>query len=86
VQVWTLGNEHTILGTEKKLASIKRYIGTLELPGCFVTETNHGSNVKGLETTATYNQNQTFTIHTRMKRHKRIYWKRSTRSHGYGIC
>jgi hypothetical protein len=30
-----------------------------------MTETNHGSNVKGIETTATYNhEKRTFTIHT----------------------
>ncbi|GEP50980.1 acyl-CoA oxidase [Flavobacterium noncentrifugens] len=54
------------LGTEKHYAKYLKDVGSLQLPGCFaMTETHHGSNVKGLETTATYNHsNQTFTIHT----------------------
>ena len=54
------------LGTEKHYAKYLKDIGSLKLPGCFaMTETHHGSNVKGLETTATYNHSdQTFTVHT----------------------
>ncbi|MBC5842436.1 acyl-CoA dehydrogenase family protein [Flavobacterium sp. F-380] len=54
------------LGTEKHYVKYLRDIGTLKLPGCFaMTETHHGSNVKGLETTATYNHtNRSFTIQT----------------------
>lgn len=54
------------LGTEKHYAKYLKDIGSLKLPGCFaMTETHHGSNVKGLETTATYNHtDQTFTVHT----------------------
>jgi len=54
------------LGTEKHYAKYLKDVGSLQLPGCFaMTETHHGSNVKGLETTATYNHSsQTFTIHT----------------------
>jgi acyl-CoA oxidase len=54
------------LGTEKHYKKYLNKIGKLELPGCFaMTETYHGSNVKGLLTTATYNHaDQTFTINT----------------------
>jgi len=54
------------LGTEKHYKKYLKDIGSLELPGCFaMTETHHGSNVKGLETTAVYNHSdQTFTINT----------------------
>jgi acyl-CoA oxidase len=54
------------LGTEKHHTKYLKDIGTLELPGCFaMTETNHGSNVKGIETTATYDHStQTFKINT----------------------
>ena len=54
------------LGTEKHYKKYLKKIGTLEIPGCFaMTETNHGSNVKGIETTATYNHEaKSFTIHT----------------------
>lgn len=54
------------LGTEKHYAKWLKDIGSLALPGCFaMTETNHGSNVKGLETTATYQHSrQSFIIHT----------------------
>ncbi|AEL27646.1 acyl-CoA dehydrogenase family protein [Cyclobacterium marinum] len=54
------------LGTKKHHEKYLKDIGSLQLPGCFaMTETNHGSNVRGIETTATYNHKEkTFTIHT----------------------
>ncbi|MCO6164095.1 acyl-CoA dehydrogenase [Flavobacterium sp. NRK F7] len=54
------------LGTKKHYEKYLKNIGDLTLPGCFaMTETHHGSNVKGLETTATYNhKDKTFSIHT----------------------
>ncbi|MEM9894986.1 MAG: acyl-CoA dehydrogenase [Bacteroidota bacterium] len=60
--LWGMSVMH--LGTEKHHKKYLRQIGTLELPGCFaMTETGHGSNVRGLETTATYDHaSQTFTI------------------------
>lgn len=66
VQFGLWGMSVYLLGTEKHHAKYLKDIGTLELPGCFaMTETNHGSNVKGIETTATYNhQTKTFKIHT----------------------
>ncbi len=43
------------LGTERHHDRWLQQTGTLELPGCFaMTETGHGSNVRGLETTAVY--------------------------------
>jgi len=66
VQFGLWGMSIYFLGTEKHHQKYLKDIGTLELPGCFaMTETNHGSNVRGLETTATYNhEEKTFTIHT----------------------
>ena len=63
------------LGTEKHYAKYLKDIGSLQLPGCFaMTETNHGSNVKGMETTATYNHDeQTFTIHTPHQKAQKEY-------------
>jgi acyl-CoA oxidase len=63
------------LGTEKHYRKYLRDIGSLKLPGCFaMTETHHGSNVKGLETTATYNHaDATFTIHTPHKKAQKEY-------------
>ena len=63
------------LGTTKHHKKYLKDIGTLALPGCFaMTETHHGSNVKGLETTATYNHfNQTFTIQTPHKKAQKEY-------------
>jgi acyl-CoA oxidase len=54
------------LGTEKHFKKYLSKVGKLELPGCFaMTETHHGSNVKGLQTTATYNHaDKTFVINT----------------------
>jgi acyl-CoA oxidase len=66
VQFGLWGMSLFFLGTEKHHKKYLKDIGTLELPGCFaMTETNHGSNVKGIETTATYNHaTSTFVIHT----------------------
>jgi len=66
VQFGLWGMSIQSLGTEKHYEKYLKDVGTLDLPGCFaMTETHHGSNVKGIETTATYNHsNKTFTIHT----------------------
>ncbi|MNQ65299.1 Acyl-CoA dehydrogenase [compost metagenome] len=75
VQFGLWGMSVQSLGTEKHYAKYLRDIGSLKIPGCFaMTETHHGSNVKGLETTATYNHNdQTFTIHTPNKNAQKEY-------------
>jgi acyl-CoA oxidase len=54
------------LGTKKHHDQYIQAIGSLKLPGCFaMTETGHGSNVKGVETTATYHhKSRTFIVHT----------------------
>lgn len=66
VQFGLWGMSVYFLGTEKHHKKYLKDIGTLELPGCFaMTETNHGSNVKGIETTATYDHaSKTFIVHT----------------------
>ena len=66
VQFGLWGMSVYFLGTEKHHKKYLKDIGSLELPGCFaMTETGHGSNVKGLETTASYNHDsKTITIHT----------------------
>jgi acyl-CoA oxidase len=66
VQFGLWGMSVYFLGTEKHHTKYLKDIGSLELPGCFaMTETNHGSNVKGIETTATYDHaTKTFNIHT----------------------
>jgi len=66
VQFGLWGMSVYLLGTEKHHKKYLQQIGTLQLPGCFaMTETGHGSNVRGIETTATYDHpSKTFTIHT----------------------
>lgn len=66
VQFGLWGMSVYFLGTEKHHKKYLKEIGALELPGCFaMTETGHGSNVRGVETTATYSHpDKTFTIHT----------------------
>lgn len=66
VQFGLWGMSIQSLGTEKHYEKYLKDVGTLKLPGCFaMTETHHGSNVKGIETTATYNHEaKSFTIHT----------------------
>jgi len=54
------------LGTERHHKAILPQALKLDLPGCFaMTETGHGSNVRALETTATYDrEREEFIIHT----------------------
>ncbi|MFT5169195.1 MAG: acyl-CoA oxidase [Saprospiraceae bacterium] len=66
VQFGLFGGSVFWLGTKKHHDKYLKDIGTLKLPGCFaMTETGHGSNVRGLETTATYDPlHKEFIIHT----------------------
>jgi acyl-CoA oxidase len=66
VQFGLFGGTIYRLGTEKHHRKYLHATGTTELLGCFaMTETGHGSNVKDLETTATYDpKTQSITIHT----------------------
>jgi acyl-CoA oxidase len=75
VQFGLWGMSILSLGTEKHYKKYLRDVGSLALPGCFaMTETHHGSNVKGIHTTATYNHtNRTFTINTPEKFDRKEY-------------
>lgn len=75
VQFGLWGMSILSLGTEKHYKKYLPDIGTLELPGGFaMTETHHGSNVKGVRTTATYNHSdRTFTINTPEKYDRKEY-------------
>ncbi|MEZ5039355.1 MAG: acyl-CoA dehydrogenase [Saprospiraceae bacterium] len=66
VQFGLFGGSVYWLGTQKHHDKYLKAIGTLELPGCFaMTETGHGSNVRGLETTAEYDPDtKTFIVHS----------------------
>lgn len=54
------------LGTARHHAEFLPKLDDLRLPGCFgMTELGHGSNVMGIQTTATYDEaTQEFVIHT----------------------
>lgn len=66
VQFGLFGGSVYFLGTKKHHDKYLKSIGKLDLPGGFaMTETGHGSNVRGLETTAIYDPvHQTFTVHS----------------------
>ncbi len=66
VQFGLFGGAIHALGTRRHHELYLKKAGDLELPGCFaMTETGHGSNVKGLETTATYDpKNGEFIVHS----------------------
>jgi acyl-CoA oxidase len=75
VQFGLWGMSVYFLGTEKHHKKYLKDIGTLELPGCFaMTETGHGSNVKGIETTATYDHaTRSFVVNTPNELAKKEY-------------
>ena len=55
VQFGLWGGSVNALGSDEQRRELLPRIGTLELPGCFaMTERGHGSNVRDLETTATF--------------------------------
>ena len=60
------GGSIFFLGTEKHHATYMEDVATMKLPGCFaMTELGHGSNVMGLETTATYDpETDEIVVHT----------------------
>lgn len=66
VQIGLFGGAVYQLGTTKHHDKYLRALHTGELMGCFaMTETGHGSNVKDIETTATYNHNdKSITVHS----------------------
>ena len=75
VQFGLWGMSIMFLGTEKHHKKYLKDIGSLKLPGCFaMTETGHGSNVRGIQTTATYDhKSKTITIHTPTKNDGKEY-------------
>jgi acyl-CoA oxidase len=66
VQFGLFGGAIQLLGTEKHHRLYLEPTGKGQLLGCFaMTETGHGSNVKSLETTLTYNHNdKTITVNS----------------------
>jgi acyl-CoA oxidase len=66
VQFGLFGGSILQLGTEYHHHKYLKEVGSLALPGCFaMTEADHGSNVRDIETTAVYDpQNQEFIINT----------------------
>ena len=89
VQFGLFGGSVFNLGTEKHHRKYVDLLGKADLLGCFaMTETGHGSNVKGLETTAIYNHEmKTITINSPSHESgKRIYWKCIAQHYGRCIC
>ncbi|MEZ4423637.1 MAG: acyl-CoA dehydrogenase [Gemmatimonadota bacterium] len=66
VQFGLFGGSILNLGTRRHHETFLRVTGTLDLPGCYaMSESRHGSNVRDVETTATYDAaTQEFIVHT----------------------
>ncbi|GJM28526.1 MAG: acyl-CoA oxidase [Cyclobacteriaceae bacterium] len=66
VQFGLFGGSILALGSEGHHRQYLKKVGNLELPGCFaMTETGHGSNVRDIETTATFDvETKEFIINT----------------------
>ncbi|MCK0192169.1 acyl-CoA dehydrogenase [Arenibacter sp. F20364] len=75
VQFGLFGGSIQKLGTKKHHERYLSAIGEAKLLGCFaMTETGHGSNVRGIKTTATYNKERdNITIHTPGKNDNKEY-------------
>lgn len=75
VQFGLFGGSIQKLGTKKHHDKYLKDTGKAELLGCFaMTETGHGSNVRGIKTTATYNKDsETIVIHTPGKNDNKEY-------------
>ena len=75
VQFGLFGGSIQKLGTKKHHETYLRDAGTTALLGCFaMTETGHGSNVRGIKTTATYHkETDTIVIHTPGKNDNKEY-------------
>nr|AOE43295.1 putative acyl-CoA oxidase [Synstelium polycarpum] len=82
VQWGLFGGSVACLGTERH-RSYFTAIDTAEMLGCFaLTELGHGSNVKGVETTATYDEaTKEFVIHTPQDTAQKI-WIGNAAQHG----
>ena len=75
VQFGLFGGSIQKLGTKKHHDTYLSKAGTTDLLGCFaMTETGHGSNVRGIKTTATYDQkSDRIIIHTPGKNDNKEY-------------
>lgn len=75
VQVGLFGGSIQKLGTKKHHDQYLADAGTAKLLGCFaMTETGHGSNVRGIKTTATYDkETDSIIIHTPGKNDNKEY-------------
>jgi acyl-CoA oxidase len=75
VQFGLFGGSIQKLGTKKHHDAYLSKTGKAELLGCFaMTETGHGSNVRGIKTTATYNKaTDSLIIHTPGKNDNKEY-------------
>lgn len=75
VQFGLFGGSIQKLGTKKHHDQYLSKAGSADLLGCFaMTETGHGSNVRGIKTTATYDkENERLVIHTPGKNDNKEY-------------
>jgi len=75
VQFGLFGGSVHQLGTQRHHERYLKDIGTLDIPGCFgMTESGHGSNVRDIQTTATYHaKTQEFIIHTPNEQARKDY-------------